>query len=161
MSGVTSKNDLPLLRTLLEEQRVLSLALNIEGKPHASVLPFVSLPDFSGAVVHASGLARHSRGLVAGADFSAVIHLPDRPDVDPLQLPRLLVDGRVEPVPRESDEYGELRRLYQQRFPSSEITFSLPDFELHRLRFGRGRLVAGFARASSVSSEDFQRLTAD
>jgi heme oxygenase (biliverdin-IX-beta and delta-forming) len=141
-----------LLRDLLTRQRVLSLSVLVDGKPHAGLLPFVVQPDLCAALVHASDLARHSRGLQTGAPFAALIHLPDRPDADPLQLPRVSLEGTVAVLDRGTPAYQAGRELYLARFPASAVTFGLGDFRLYELRFERGRLVAGFARARTVTA---------
>jgi hypothetical protein len=61
------------IRALLDEQRVLALAVDIDGVPYAGLLPFAVLPDRSGLLVNASKLARHSQGLFAGARAGVLI----------------------------------------------------------------------------------------
>ena len=153
-----SKKDDDLLRELLTGQRVLALGVLVEGKPYVGLLPYAVNPDFSGAVVHASKLARHTVGLVTGAPFAALIHPPDKGDADPLQLPRVTLQGTVRQLERESEAWMEARQQYLRRFPTGERTFSLGDFELYELRFLKGRLVGGFARASNISPEMLARL---
>jgi len=80
--------DLALLRNLLREQRLLSLAVMVEGEPVAGLVPFLASPDLGALVVHVSALARHSQGLGEGAAWSGVVHVPDSDAVDPLQVPR-------------------------------------------------------------------------
>lgn len=151
LAAAMDDRDRALLRDLLAHQRVLSLAVLVDGRPHAGLLPFVVRPDFSAALVHASDLARHSRGLVPGAAFGAVIHLPDRTGADPLQLPRVTLEGTVSVLERGTPEYDAGRDLYVGRFPASARTFALGDFRLYRLAFESGRLIGGFGRARSVS----------
>ena len=151
------ERDRDLLNELLAHQRVLALAVLVEGKPYAGLLPFVVLPDFSAVLVHASGLARHSKGLLPGAPFGAVIHFPDRLDADPLQLPRVSLEGTVTVLERGTAEYQAGRELYVARFPHSAQTFALGDFRLYRLALANGRLIGGFGRARSVSA----RILAD
>ncbi len=152
--------DRRLLKELLAHQRVLSLAVEVEGRPHAGLLPFVIRPDFSAALVHASGLARHSKGLQPGAPFGAVIHFPDRVEADPLQLPRVTLEGTVSVLERGTAEYQAGRELYLARFPHSAQTFALGDFRLYQLAFERGRLIGGFGRARSVSARILAELGA-
>jgi putative heme iron utilization protein len=154
---VNAEND-ALLRELLTGQRVLALGVLVEGEPYVGLLPFALKPDFSCAVVHASKLARHTAGLVTGAQFAALIHQTDRGDADPLQVARVTLQGTVRQLERGTPAWEEGRRLYLRRFPTSEQTFSLGDFELYELRLLRGRLVGGFARAASVSPEMLARL---
>lgn len=146
------REDRALLKDLLTGQRVLSLAVQVDGRPCAGLLPYVVLPDFSAVLIHASDLARHSRGLTAGAAFGAVIHLPDRVDADPLQLPRLTVEGTVSILRRGSREYESGRELYLGRFPGSAQTFALGDFHLYELSLESGRWIGGFGRAHTVTA---------
>jgi heme oxygenase (biliverdin-IX-beta and delta-forming) len=145
------ERDRDLLRDLLTHGRVLSLAVIVEGRPYAGLLPFVVRPDFSALLIHASDLARHSKGLDDGAAFGAVIHSPDRPDADPLQLPRVTLEGSVSVLERGTPRYQAGRELYVGRFPGSAQTFALGDFRLYQLALESGRLIGGFGRARSVS----------
>lgn len=149
--------DSSVLRELLTETRVLSLGVLVDGEPHVGLLPFALTPEFGSVLVHASTLARHSRGLQPGASYSALIHGPDR-DGDPLQVPRVTISGRVQRVERSAAGYSALRQVYVDRFPTSQPTFSLGDFSLYRLDLERGRLVAGFARALTLTRESFAKL---
>jgi len=148
-----------ILVSLLTERRVLSLGVLVDGKPHVGLLPFVVADDFQSALVHASQLARHSRGLQPGLPFSALIHSHDNPEKDALQLPRVSISGTVQIVAQTDADYESSRAAYMDRFPASEVTFSLGDFNLYRLHFEWGRLVTGFARAITLSPESFQELT--
>ena len=140
-----------VLRRLIDEQRTLSLAVLIDGKPSAGLLPYAPRLDFSAVLVHASALARHSRGLYSGAPFSILIH--DRVD-DPFQVVRVTFEGQVETLRKDSVEYEQARELFLQRFPTSDVLFTLGDFTLHSLPLRQGRFVQGFARAVDVGAID-------
>ena len=146
------------LRELLAAQRLLAMSVLIDGEPSAGLLPYVFVPEAGAVLVHASQLARHTRGLTPGAPFSAVVHQPDRPETDPLQVPRVTLEGVVERVDKGTEAYAEGRRRYLERFPTSEPTFQLGDFELFRLRFSKGRYVGGFAQAVNVTRADLEQL---
>lgn len=158
-SDVMKAEDRKVLRHLLTEVRVLSLGVVVEGEPCVGLLPFVVGSDFQSALVHASDLAKHSRGLQTGAPFSILIHGADVPDGDPLQVARVAISGTVEQVERTASAYPMLRKAYIGRFPTSERTFMLGDFFLYRLVFERGRLVAGFARAVNLRPDSFAELS--
>ena len=147
-----------ILVNLLTERRVLSLGVLVDEKPHVGLLPFVVADDYGSALVHASQLARHSRGLQPGLPFSALIHSSDDPGMDALQLPRVSISGTVQIVAQSDADYDVSRAAYMERFPKSEVTFALGDFNLYRLHFEWGRLVTGFARAITLSPESFQEL---
>ncbi len=64
-----NQEDTTLLRDLLLGQRVLSLGVLVDGAPYVGLLPFALAKDRRALLVHASSLARHTRGLVEGAPF--------------------------------------------------------------------------------------------
>lgn len=146
-------SELQLLRDLLTGERLLTLAVVVDGAPVAGVLPFRAETGLTSLVVHTSKLARHSRGLAAGAPFSAAIHLPLAAGVDALQAQRVVLEGHVEEVPATDQE--SIAAAWVEAFPSAAMTVSLGDFTFHRLRLESGRLISGFARASGLSPRIF------
>ncbi len=152
------KSTARLIRNLLDGERVLSLAVLVEGAPFAGLLPFVPLPDYSGVLVHASRLSRHSAGLSAGARAAVLLHEQDGPDKDPLQIKRASFECDVQPLERDGAAWQAGRERYLTRFPDARITFRLGDFTLHRLEFRQGLLVAGFGRAMEIAPKDIAKL---
>jgi hypothetical protein len=150
-------HDAALLRDLLTARRVLALAVVADGQPVLGMVPFVAEPDLTAVLIHVSHLAPHGRALAAGAPFAVLIHGLDTPDVNPGEIPRVRLSGRAVPVPRGSAEYPAARAAFLARFPESEVTFGLADFELYRLPFEGGRLIAGFARTVDLSPETLRR----
>ena len=146
------------LRLLLERQPVLSLAVLLEADPYVGLLPYALRSDYGAALIHASKLARHSGGLEDGAPFAVLIHEPAMPEVDPLQIPRVSLQGTVERIPKDSPAYAEGRDAYLERFPTSATTFALGDFDLYWLHFERGRYVAGFAQAINLNDRNLHEL---
>lgn len=145
------------LKELMTGPRLLSLAVLVDGAPLVGLLPFAMKPDLSAAIVHASQLARHSRGLARGAAFGALIHAADSPDADARQVPRVSLEGVVEPLEPGTPAWGEAQALYLARFPDSESIFQLPDFRLYELRFEQGRLVGGFGFARNLSPDTLRK----
>ena len=150
--------DLKLLHTLLTQEKLLTLAVVVDGSPVAGVLPFRADADLAGLLVHTSRLARHSRGLAPGAPFSAAIHLPLAPGVDALQSQRVVLEGAVESVPAE--EHAAIAAAWVEAFPSAAMTVGLGDFLFHRLRLQSGRLISGFARATALEPRQFAEAAA-
>jgi len=146
--------DRALLRELLETPRVLALGVLLDGVPYVGLLPFALAPDHRSLLVHASGLARHTRGLGDGAPWSALIHRAETDSPDPLQVPRVTFQGTVQRLEPGTPEHDTGRAVYERRFPDSAQTFELADFGLYALRIASGRFVAGFARARDVSPGD-------
>ena len=152
------KDEARLLKNLLTQPSVLSLGVLVEGEPYVGLLPFMVSDDYRELLVHASGLALHTRGLSPGASFSALIHAGEHPGADPLQLPRVTLQGRVRVPEKGTEEYRQASELYQSKFPQSAQTFFLGDFHLYLLQIVRGRLVAGFGRTVNINEEHLAGL---
>ena len=148
------------LRDLLSTTRVLSLAVIVEGQAEAALLPFVASDDFEAVHVQASGLARHARGLTAGARVGLLVHAPDTAEADPMQLPRLTVQAVVSILDKDTGEFAAAAARFAGRFPTAGMTLSLGDFSLYELTLGRGRYVEGFARAFNVGPQTFAEIAA-
>jgi putative heme iron utilization protein len=95
---------------------------------------------------------------VAGAPWGGVIHEPDAPGTDPLQVPRLQLEGIVDPLRGGRPELPAASRAFLRRFPEAAMTLQLPDFTLYRLEIRGGRMVLGFGRALNLSREHFRDL---
>lgn len=155
-----SPEDLAVLRSLLSERRQLVIAVLIDGEPAIGLLPFVVTPDWSALVVRASGLARHTKGLLEGAPFDALIARNDDPEQDALQLVRTTLRGRVRVLDREAPETQDLVARYVAAFPSAEMTLDLGDFNTYRLEIEAGRLNTGFGGAINLSRSSLEQLRA-
>lgn len=156
-----SPEDRALLKSLLVDERLLALGLVTGGEPLAGLLPFAVAEDFSALYVQASHLARHARGLTPGARFSGVVHRADRPDADPLQVPRVILEGVVDPLGGDRPEREPALRAFVGRFPAAAMTLALPGFSLYRLDIEGGRVVAGFGSALDLSPADFRGLAGE
>ena len=152
---------LDAIRRLLDETRVLSLAVLVDDEPEAALLPFATREDYGAVFVQASGLARHGRGLQQAARVGVLIHANDTPAADPLQLPRLSVQATVTTLDKASSAYRAAAERFVDRFPAAAMTLELGDFNLYELTLGRGRYVEGFARAFNVGPDTFTSITAD
>lgn len=146
------------LKGLLTGQRLLALGVVVDGRPVVGVVPYAPAPDGSALVVQASRLAPHARGLVAGGRWSGAVHEPESPESDPLQVPRLVLQGAVEPLAGGDPRFEADARVFLARFPAAAMTLSLPDFSLYRLTLEEGRLILGFGRALNLSRSSFKNL---
>lgn len=146
------------LRDLLDDQRVLSLAVVVDGAPFAGLLPFVPATDYTSVLVHASRLARHSKGLFDGARVGILLHEQYAPGKDALQIKRASFECTVHPLEREGESWNQGRARYLERFPDSGVTFTLGDFTLYRLELKHGLYVAGFGRATDIASDDIAKI---
>jgi hypothetical protein len=147
-----------LLRALVHEQRVLSLAVLAEGQPVIGLLPFALAADGAALVVHASRLARHTRGLVEGAPFDALINEPDVTAGDPLQVRRVTLRGTVRTLANHPGRHAAARSDYLTKFPAAERVTALGDFAFYRLEIAGGRLVSGFGGAVNLRGDALPAL---
>jgi hypothetical protein len=155
---VTSE-DSARLGGLLLGQRLVSVGVVADGEPVVGLLPYAVADDRSALIVQSSSLARHSKGLAAGAKWSGIVHEPDAAGMDPLQVPRLQLEGVVDPLPGDRPEFQPSARAFLSRFPQAATTLQLPDFTLYRLEIRGGRMVLGFGRALNLSPGHFRDLT--
>ena len=146
------------LEGLLTGQRLLALAVVVDGEPVAGLVPFVVATDFSGLYIQASRLARHTRGLDSGGRWSGVVHEPDSQAQDPLQVARLVFEGDVTQLDGESPEFKPAALAFLKRFPAAAMTLQLADFALYRLGLESGRLILGFGQAYNLSRSHFTEL---
>lgn len=148
--------DFVLLRDLLRDQRLLALAVVVDGEPVAGLVPFLGAPDLTALVVHVSALAPHSAGLGDGAPWSGVVHVPDARDVDALRVPRVAVHGHAHRI-QDARVLDAIGQAWVARFPSATQTVGLGDFAFVSLDIEGGRLIGGFATARNLSPSHFQQ----
>jgi hypothetical protein len=155
-----SPDQIEALRDLLTTSRVLSLALVVDEAPVNGLLPFAVTQDYRALVVHASRLARLTKGLNDGASFDALLHEPVVGEVDPLRVRRVTLRGVVR-VPEEgTPAHDILRRVYLMKFPDAEPITALGDFAFYVLLIEGGRLVTGFGAAANVTEDTLETLQA-
>lgn len=147
-----------LLRSLIVERPLMALGVVVEDAPYVGQVPFALTAEGT-LLIHVSRLAKHTRGLTAGASWSGLFQGSDPgPGDDPFQLPRLTLEGRVELLAPGSERYDRARSTYLARLPSGAVTFGLGDFSLCELQVVRGRLVAGFGRTLNLTAQHLKEL---
>ncbi len=149
---------LAAIRNLLDTERVLTAAVVVDGEPVAALLPYAVGTTHGSLLVQASGLARHTRGLVHGSTIGVIVHRAVTPDLDAMQIPRLTVQATVHLLDRDDQAFDDAAARFVQRFSHASTTLAHGDFRLFELVLGRGRYVEGFARAFNVSAETFRLL---
>jgi hypothetical protein len=156
-----SPDQIEALRELLTASRVLSLALIVDEAPVNGLLPFAVTPDYRALVVHASQLARHTKGLTDGAPFDALLHEPVVGATDALQVKRATLRGVVRVPEAGTPAHDALRRVYLMKFPDAEPITALGDFAFYVLLIEGGRLVTGFGAAANVTRDTLEALQTD
>lgn len=126
-----------------------TLSTQVPGYPFATVLPFV--PDERHQPVFlVSGLAEHTRNLLADGRASLALALPDG---DKVQTgPRLTLVGDALPV----EASALLKARFLRYAPDAERYLALGDFGFFRLAVQRLRYVAGFGRMGWIGQQEWQ-----
>jgi putative heme iron utilization protein len=87
-----------------------------------------------------------------------VVPEPDDGERDPLRVPRLQLEGVVEPLAGQHAEFQAACRGFLRRFPQAAATLQLSDFGLYKLELNGGRMVLGFGHAINLSREHFSAI---
>ncbi len=149
--------ELRLAAQLIAEQRWAALATLGKEGPFCSWVAYVPEPDFTGLLLHLSGLAPHTRNLSQDPRCTLAISELDSSHGDPQTLARISIEGTVEAIAPEGEEHARARQRYLQRLPDAAQLFEFGDFQLFRLRPARARYIGGFARAFTLSTELLRR----
>jgi putative heme iron utilization protein len=149
-----SPADLQPLRELLRAQPLAALGTLHRGEPYVSMVPFALDEDAAEFVIHVSGLAPHTRDMLDHPRVSLLIVAPDDGGW-PQARPRATVLGDAMPIDEGAPRHEAGRARYLSRFPHAADLFALADFSLFAIRPASVRFIAGFARAMSLTAEDF------
>ena len=144
-----------VLRSLLLDRSVAALATLHDGRPFASMIPF-AVHVAAGRlrlVTHVSGLSSHTRDMLAAPEVCLLITAADAPDVMPQALPRVSIPAVAEFIPPEHTDHEPLKAAYLEKFPHAADFFMLGDFSLVALEPTSARLIAGFARAQTLTAD--------
>lgn len=133
-----------------------SLETGAAGAPLASMIAYATGPALSYLLFFVSGLAAHTRNLLADPRASLSVGEPDLGQGDPQTLPRVSLSGRALPIERDDPAFGEAWARYVARFPDAEPRLALADFVLFRFTIEDARYVGGFARAARLSAAELQ-----
>ena len=135
-------------KRLMRVARTASLAtLEPAGSPLTTLVGVAS--DFDGAPLFLmSTLSRHTRNLAEDPRCSLLLS-GERGRGDPLNHPRLTLNGRIERA------YGERPRVrYLQRNPKARLYAGFADFALFRLAVESVHFNGGFGRAGALAPAD-------
>jgi putative heme iron utilization protein len=144
-----------VVRSLLLDRSTAALATLAEGRPAASMIPFAVHLGADGLrlVTHVSGLAAHTREMLACPDVCLLVTDREAADSMPQALARISLTARAEFIPQGHPDREPLERAYLAKFPQAADLFQLGDFVIVALVPERARLVAGFARAVTLAPE--------
>ncbi len=142
-----------LLRGLLSQRPVATLATLHRGEPATSMVPFVLPAGEAGFIIHVSALATHTRDLQDHPRASLLVMAGEDRRWTPQATPRVSLQVQAQVLPREGERYERARAHYLARFPDAAQTFELADFSIVLLRPLSARLVAGFGRAYALTGD--------
>ena len=144
---------------LIRKTRWAAMATVDETEPYVSWVAYVADENFSGFYLHLSKLAKHTRNLLENGKISVSITEPDSGEGDPQLLARLILQGRVELLERESEAYATNKARYIDRYPDSAMLFDFADFSLFRFVPELGRYVEGFASSHRITPERLKSVS--
>ena len=91
--------------------------------------------------------------MLADGNVGLMIMEPDSKAGTAHTLARVSMQGRAEPIARESPRHAAARAAYSARFPDMVELFELGDFTLFSIAPTAVRVVMGFAQAASITAE--------
>jgi putative heme iron utilization protein len=151
-----------VVQLLLLGRSVAALATLRDGAPSASMVPFAAALHGGRLrlVAHVSGLASHTRDMRADPAVCLLVTAAESAQVPPQGLARVSLPGRAEFIPADHPEHGVLKAAYLAKFPEAADLFAFADFSLVAIEPTSARLVAGFARAMTLSAESLAAAVA-
>jgi putative heme iron utilization protein len=138
---------------ILRTQQIAALGTLHESKPLVSMVPYATLPDGTGFVIHVSQLAAHTKDMLLSPAVSLLVMAPPAPEVPAQATARISIQGQARPWKDSTDGYAEAKAAYLARFPQSAEMFSFGDFSLFVIQPSSARFVAGFAQAMTLTPE--------
>jgi len=147
------------LRALLHGHRVAALGtLGADGLPLVSMVPFAMDATQGCLVLHVSGLAAHTRNLVASPLVSLLVMQPEVPGGPVHALPRVTLDAKASTPDAGSTGWQACRDAYLARFPQAQPMTQLGDFRFVALQVHAARHVAGFGAARTVDNDELHSI---
>ena len=145
---------------LVRRCRVAALATLRNGAPSASMVPYALTLDPFAVIVLVSELAAHTAEMRADPRVALLIAEPES-DAQPHELARVSIQGTAASLSRDDARSAPARAAYLARFSNMSGLFDLGDFHLFAIAPATVRVVAGFARASSIAPALLAQCLAD
>jgi len=159
MRGVHEPRLTRELRNLLNTSRVAALGTTQDdGTPFVSMVPFAIELQQRCLVIHISGLAAHTRYLLARERVSLLVTAAETPDKAVHDLPRVTLQGRANIPARDSALWTACKDAYRKRFPDVEPMTELGDFRFVCIHLDSARHVSGFGAARTVEAEELNEV---
>jgi putative heme iron utilization protein len=149
------------LRELLASRRTAALGTldaSDATRPFVSMVPYALLPAQHSLVLHVSGLAAHTRNLLAHPQVSLLVMAGEVAGEPVHALPRVTLEGRAQVPERDSPLWQAARAAYLARFPEAEPMTALGDFLFVLVTPASARQIAGFGAARTVDAADLAQI---
>lgn len=146
---------LDVLRSLLTGRNTAALATLHDGRPFASMIPF-AITMAGGRlrlVTHVSGLSAHTRDMRASPEVCLLLTAAESAGTMPQALPRVSISAVAEFIADDHPDHAAVKAAYLGKYPEAADLFQLGDFSLVAFESTSARLVAGFARAVTLSPD--------
>jgi hypothetical protein len=150
--------DLAELRQLIRTHRQATLAVSASDEPFTAMVSYAEAPDLSSFLIHLSDLSPHKRQLMANPTCSLLIATPDDGQGEVMSLARVSIQGIASKLAKDTDDYTQARARFLAKLPTSEIMFTLRDFDLFRIAPTGGRFIAGFGRVFEFTAAELIQI---
>lgn len=148
------------LARLLESYQTASLAtVTPSGAPQVSYVP-VAIDEKRRFLFFVSELSEHTGNLKANPLASLMLIEDEGKSGQLFARNRLTLNGKVESIARDSDQWTAASTCYRERFGKFfDMLSGLPDFHMFRLTPEDIRLVLGFGSAYQITGSKWEELT--
>jgi heme iron utilization protein len=149
------------LSQLIRNQQIAALGTLDDKQPVVSMVAYTVAGDFSCFYIHISGLAKHTRHIAQNPRVGLMICETLKPGQDPQTLARVSVTGEARVLVSGSGDYAEVKAGYLKKYPDSEISFGLGDFDLYAIEVEHARFVAGFGKTFNLTVKGMSDASRD
>jgi putative heme iron utilization protein len=141
--------------TLVAQSAVAALGTLHEGEPSVTMVPYALARDAAPFVLLTSGLASHTKDMLAHSHVGLMVVEPEHVGASPHTLARVSIRGLATALAAGSRSHERAEAAYRQRFADMAQLFELGDFRLFAIEPRAVRVVLGFAQATSLEPETF------
>lgn len=152
-------NSEKLLAHVIRSTRIAALGTLRDEAAHLSMVPFVTVDDFSDFYIYDSRIAQHTMDMQKDKRVSLLIAQTDDGRDDPQTLARVSIRGSAVLMENGEPGYTLVKNLYIERFPESVPLFKLEDFGLWRIKPKGGRFIANLVKAYNITPETLQKVS--
>lgn len=141
---MSAKSSITIVNELISHAVTASLGTHLPGgSPFVSFVSVAAIDKLQ-VVMLLSGLAQHTKNLIADPRCSLLIVGQTDSGADPMTVPRVSLVGQMTQLPHSDDQAA--RKCLLGRHPSAAMYAGLGDFSIFQFKIETAHLVAGFGR---------------